>query len=129
MSINEISKKFVLSKDTLRYWEKVGLLPAIKRDNHGYRQYSEIDQNWIFYIKVLRNAGMPVSQLKVFLFNYRQKETAQKRLNLLIKQREQLEQQQAQLQKTINYLNYKIDHFDDKLLTYEKEKLAYEQKI
>lgn len=54
MSINEISKKFVLSKYTLRYWEKVGLLSAIKRDEHGYRQYSEIDQNWIFYIKVLR---------------------------------------------------------------------------
>ena len=62
-----MSKKFSLPKDTLRYWEKEGLIPAIKRDQNGYRVYSEYDQNWIFYILVLRKAGMPVKKLKQFV--------------------------------------------------------------
>ena len=130
MTINEISKKFSLSKDTLRYWEKGKLIPTVKRDQNGYRVYDTKEQNWVFYIMVLRKAGMSIKKLKKFVNLYmKDSSTAEIRKHLLIVQRSQLNKEIIYIKKTVNYLDYKIDHFDDQLLSFEKEKLAYEKRI
>lgn len=130
MTINEISKKFSLSKDTLRYWEKEKLIPTVKRDKNGYRVYDTKEQNWVFYIMVLRKAGMSIKKLKKFVNLYMKYSlTAEIRKHLLIVQRSQLNKEIINIKKTVNYLDYKIDHFDDQLLSFEKEKLAYEKRI
>lgn len=130
MTINEISKKFSLSKDTLRYWEKEKLIPTVKRDKNGYRVYDTKEQNWVFYIMVLRKAGMSIKKLKKFVNLYmKDYSTAEIRKHLLIVQRSQLNKEIINIKKTVNYLDYKIDHFDDQLLSFEKEKLAYEKRI
>lgn len=130
MTINEISKKFSLSKDTLRYWEKEKLIPTVKRDKNGYRVYDTKEQNWVFYIMVLRKAGMSIKKLKKFVNLYmKDSSTAEIRKHLLIVQRSQLNKEIKNIKKTVNYLDYKIDHFDDQLLSFEKEKLAYEKRI
>ncbi|WP_294891697.1 MerR family transcriptional regulator [uncultured Lactobacillus sp.] len=130
MTINEISKKFSLSKDTLRYWEKEKLIPTVKRDKNGYRVYDTKEQNWVFYIMVLRKAGMSIKKLKKFVNLYmKDSSTAEIRKHLLIVQRRQLNKEIINIKKTVNYLDYKIDHFDDQLLSFEKEKLAYEKRI
>lgn len=130
MTINEISKKFSLSKDTLRYWEKEKLIPTVKRDQNGYRVYDTKEQNWVFYIMVLRKAGMSIKKLKKFVNLYmKDSSTAKIRKHLLIVQRSQLNKEIINIKKTVNYLDYKIDHFDDQLLSFEKEKLAYEKRI
>ncbi|MCH4172176.1 MAG: MerR family transcriptional regulator [Lactobacillus sp.] len=128
MNIDAVAKKFDLTKDTLRYWERLGLLPPIERNQSGYRTYSEHDMNWVFYIKVLRNAGMTIEALIEFVKLYREgDQTTDARKSLLIDQREELLNKVAAIQKTVKYLNYKIDHFEDHTLNYEKEKLAYEE--
>lgn len=130
MTINEISKKFSLSKDTLRYWEKEKLIPTVKRDKNGYRVYDTKEQNWVFYIMVLRKAGMSIKKLKKFVNLYmKDSSTAEIRKHLLIVQRSQLNKEIINIKKTVNYLDYKIDNFDDQLLSFEKEKLAYEKRI
>ena len=130
MTINEISKKFSLSKDTLRYWEKEKLIPTVKRDKNGYRVYDTKEQNWVFYIMVLRKAGMSIKKLKKFVNLYmKYSSTAEIRKHLLIVQRSQLNKEIINIKKTVNYLDYKIDNFDDQLLSFEKEKLAYEKRI
>ena len=130
MTINEISKKFSLSKDTLRYWEKEKLIPTVKRDKNGYRVYDTKEQNWVFYIMVLRKAGMSINKLKKFVNLYmKDSSTAEIRKHLLIVQRSQLNKEIINIKKTVNYLDYKIDNFDDQLLSFEKEKLAYEKRI
>ena len=130
MTINEISKKFSLSKDTLRYWEKEKLIPTVKRDKNGYRVYDTKEQNWVFYIMVLRKAGMSIKKLKKFVNLYmKDSSTAEIRKHLLIVQRSQLNKEIINIKKTVNYLDYKIDHFDDQLLSFEKKKLAYEKRI
>lgn len=130
MTINEISKKFSLSKDTLRYWEKEKLIPTVKRDKNGYRVYDTKEQNWVFYIMVLRKAGMSIKKLKKFVNLYmKDSSAAEIRKHLLIVQRSQLNKEIINIKKTVNYLDYKIDHFDDQLLSFEKEKLAYEKRI
>ena len=129
MTIKEISQEFDLTKDTIRYWEKEKLSLPVKRDENGYRVYDQYEENWVFYIKVLRKAGMSVKQLKYFVNIYQVGLSSDKRKSLLTDQRDQLKKRMLDIQKTINYLNYKIDHFDDHLLTFEKEKLAYENAV
>lgn len=128
MNIDAVSKKFELTKDTLRYWERLGLLPAIKRNGSGYREYSEHDMNWVFYIKALRNAGMSIEALIEFVKLYREGDQATTaRKSLLVDQRQELLDKVAAIQKTVKYLSYKIDHFEDHTLNYEKDKLVYEE--
>ncbi|KRN61019.1 MerR family transcriptional regulator [Pediococcus inopinatus] len=129
MNINGVSKKFELTKDTLRYWERLGLLPEIKRNESGYREYSEHDMNWVFYIKALRKAGMSIEALIEFVKLYREgSQTEQTRKSLLMDQRQELKEKRAEIDKTIKYLDYKIVNFEDHTLNYEKEKLAYDAK-
>lgn len=128
MNINAVSKKFDLTRDTLRYWERIGLLPDIERNQSGYREYSERDMNWVFYIKVLRNAGMTIEALIEFVKLYREgSQTTAARKSLLTDQRQELLDKVIEIQKTVKYLSFKIDHFEDHTLNYEKEKLAYEE--
>lgn len=102
LTINEISKKFGLSKDTLRYWEKEKLIPTVKRDENGYRLYDTKEQNWIFYIMVLRNAGMSIKKLKEFVDLYMENNsTAERRKQLLIKQRNQLDEEIKNIKKQL----------------------------
>ncbi|HNW87598.1 MAG TPA: MerR family transcriptional regulator, partial [Candidatus Limiplasma sp.] len=63
MTIAEVCKRYSLSADTLRYYERVGLLPAIKRTSGGIRDYSEKDCRWVEYIKCMRSAGVSVETL------------------------------------------------------------------
>lgn len=126
MTIDGVAKKFNVTKDTLRYWERIGLLPPIQRNDSGYRDYTEHDMNWVFYIQALRNAGMSIEALIEFVTLYRQGNQTAARKTLLVDQRQTLLDQQHEIEKTIDYLTYKIDHFGDHMLTYEEEKLAYE---
>ena len=58
MNSKQVSEMFNLSIDTLRYYEKVGVIPAVTRNKQGYRDYQTSDLNWIFLVKTLRKAGM-----------------------------------------------------------------------
>ncbi|KOY79766.1 MerR family transcriptional regulator [Apilactobacillus kunkeei] len=119
MNIDEVSKQMDVSKQTLRYWERIGLLQPIKRNSSGYREYSERDLNWVHYIKALRNAGMSISRLTSFVSIYMaDHDDINKRRSLLVEQRQELFDQIKKQQETIEYLSYKIDYFDK----YMKEK-------
>ena len=129
MNIDEASKEMQVSKSTLRYWESAELIPKVAKNKSGYRVYSEKELNWIFYIKCLRKAGMPIGKLREFVNLYRSSSNKSKRKNLLIEQKNTLLKQKREVEKTLNYLSYKIDNFDTHMLNYEKEKLVYKQKI
>lgn len=109
MTINEISKKFSLSKDTLRYWEKEKLIPTVKRDKNGYRVYDTKEQNWVFYIMVLRKAGMSIKKLKKFVNLYmKDSSSAEIRKHLLIVQRSQLNKEIINIKKQLIILIIKL---------------------
>ena len=71
MKISEVSKKYDISPDTLRYYEKEGLLPNVKKNSSGIREYSEMDCNWVEFIKCMRGAGLSIEVLARYieLFN------------------------------------------------------------
>lgn len=63
MTIAQVSQKYGVSADTLRYYERIGLLPPVGRTKSGIRDYTEEDCNWVNFIKCMRNAGLPVETL------------------------------------------------------------------
>ena len=63
MTIAEVSEKYGLSADTLRYYERIGLIPPVRRNASGIRDYDEASCNWVNFIKCMRSAGIPIESL------------------------------------------------------------------
>ena len=113
--IGEISKITNLTIDTLRYYEKEGLItPA--RDQNNIRIYSDSDIRWIQFIKKLKQTGMPLKNIKEYS-NLRDQgdSTINERLSLLYEQKQRLEQNSKQLEEHILFLNNKIDIYKAKI--------------
>ena len=113
--IGEISKITNLTIDTLRYYEKEGLItPA--RDQNNIRMYSDSDIRWIQFIKKLKQTGMPLKNIKEYS-NLRDQgdSTINERLSLLYEQKQRLEQNSKQLEEHILFLNNKIDIYKAKM--------------
>lgn len=72
MNIAEVSKKFGISPDTLRYYERIGLLPYVKRNESGYREYDDEACEWIYFTLVMRSAGISVEALKTYISLFQQ---------------------------------------------------------
>ena len=63
MRISEVSKQCDISADTLRYYERIGLLPPVNRSVSGIRDYSDLDVRRVEFIKCMRTAGLPIEVL------------------------------------------------------------------
>lgn len=88
MTISEVSEKYGLPVDTLRYYEKAGLIPPVNRKESGIRDYTEADCGWVEFIKCMRSAGLSIETLTEYIRLYGQgNRTLQKRKNLLVAER------------------------------------------
>ena len=122
MKIAEVSKKLDISADTLRYYERIGLIPKVNRDKSGNRDYTELNCKWIKFIKCMRNSGMHIEILIEYVSLLQEGEhTAGVRKQLLLEQREELIQKIEELQNMLGYLNGKIEKYDSLLMEKEKE--------
>jgi MerR family transcriptional regulator, aldehyde-responsive regulator len=122
MTIAEVARKFDLTTDTLRYYERIGLIPGVRRTASGIRDFHEEDCRWIEFIKCMRSAGLPVETLieYVRLFQSGEK-TADARKALLVEQRDILEVRILEMQKTLERLNVKIKRYEDVIIPIEDE--------
>ncbi|CAH0314557.1 MerR family transcriptional regulator [Peribacillus sp. Bi134] len=122
MIISEVSEKFGISPDTLRYYERIGLIPPINRNKSGLREYTEQDCHWIQVILFMRNAGMSIELLLEYVKMVHQgDETMQTRKELLIEQRNQLVARIEEQQKTLELLNGKIESYEKSVVPNEKK--------
>ncbi len=122
MTIAEVSEKYDLTQDTLRYYERIGLIPHVNRNKSGNRDYTEEDCRWVEFIKCMRNAGLPIEALIEYVTLFQQgDETVEARKQLLTEQRKQLIQKMEDMQKTLERLNYKIDVYEGAVVKKEKE--------
>ena len=113
MTIKEVSEKYNISQDTLRYYERIGKIPEISRTPGGIRNYQDSDLGWVELAICMRSAGLPIEALIEYVKLYQQGDTTfAARLQLLQEQRESLEEQKAQLEKAINKLKYKISRYE-----------------
>ena len=124
MTIFEVSEKYGIPVDTLRYYEKEGLIPPVLRKESGVRDYTDGDCGWVEFIKCMRSAGLSIETLTEYVALYRKgNRTLQKRKNLLIAERDRLQERVNEMQKTLNRLNYKISVYEDKIVSCEKKLL------
>ena len=128
MKIAEVSEKFGMSVDTLRYYERVGLIPPVHRNEGGIRDYDELDLRRVDFIKCMRGAGLPVEVLIEYMGLVLQGDsTIEARKEILVEQRDLVVAKMEEMQKTLNRLNYKIDLYEKALLKREKEILDLEE--
>lgn len=122
MKITEVSKKFELSQDTLRYYERIGLIPTVNRNKSGIRDYTEEDCRWVEFIKCMRGAGLPIEILIEYVALFQEGDkTIEARKELLIEQRKLLINRMEEMKKTLERLDYKIKRYEDATVL-EKEK-------
>ena len=113
MTIKEVSEKFGISQDTLRYYERVGMIPHVTRTAGGIRNYQESDIGWGEMALCMRSAGLPIEAMIEYVRLFQEgDETIPARLQLLLDQREALIEQQAQIDSTLKRLNYKISRYE-----------------
>lgn len=121
-TIAEISKKYDLSQDTLRYYERIGLIPTVNRNKSGIRDYTEEDCRWVEFIKCMRGAGLPIETLIEYVALFQQGDaTIEARKELLIEQRKQLIARMEDMKNTLERLDYKIEVYEQSIVVKEKE--------
>lgn len=121
MLMKEASAKYELSPDTLRYYERIGLLPTVTRNASGIRDYQDEDCKWIEFIKCMRSAGLPIEALIEYVHLFQQGDsTNAARKDILSEQRNLLKQRMDELSKTLKRLDDKISNYEKKLMVSEQ---------
>ena len=122
MTITEVSKLYDITPDTLRYYERIGLIPKIHRNKNGIRDYTQEDCNWMEFIKCMRNAGLPIETLIDYVTMFQQGDsTIDARKELLTEQRKVLEKKIKDMNEILGRLNHKIELYEKGLMINEKE--------
>ncbi|EAD9019972.1 MerR family transcriptional regulator [Listeria monocytogenes] len=126
MNIKQAADMFGLTVDTLRYYERVGVIPPVHRNESCYRDYKTSDLNWVYLVKNLRNAGLSVESLIEFATLAQLRETqnveaAQKQV--LVDQLKELDEKLAEMKKVRELLVYKIDSYDSHIAQFKAGEL------
>jgi DNA-binding transcriptional MerR regulator len=128
MKIAEVSEQYGISSDTLRYYERIGLVPPVNRNEGGIRDYTELDIRRVEFAKCMRSAGLPVEVLIDYIGLVQQGDsTIEARKEILMEQRELLVARMAQMQKTLDILDHKIEVYENAILKKEKEMIEIEE--
>jgi MerR family transcriptional regulator, aldehyde-responsive regulator len=127
MKITEVSARYDISSDALRYYERIGLIPPVNRNKSGIRDYNEIDVRRVEFIKCMRSAGLPIDALIEYVGLVQQGDkTIAARKEILKKQRELLVARMKEMQKTLDIVDRKIQVYEKAVLKKEKEMIEME---
>jgi MerR family transcriptional regulator, aldehyde-responsive regulator len=131
MKIAEVSEKHGISVDTLRYYERIGLIRHVNRNASGIRDYNEIDLRRVDFIKCMRSAGLSIEVLIEYVGLVQEGDhTIAARKEILKEQRELLAARVKEMQKTLDILDHKIEVYENAILTKEQAMVqAEEQEI
>ncbi len=114
MTIAQVSKEYGLTPDTLRYYEKIGLIPPVHRNHSGIRDYNDEDCRWVEFAKCMRKSGLQIDALVRYVTLFSQgDQTFFERKQLLIEQRKVLASRMADMQKSLDRLDKKLAHYDE----------------
>jgi DNA-binding transcriptional MerR regulator len=124
----EVSEQYGISSDTLRYYERIGLIPPVNRNTSGIRDYNELDLRRVEFIKCMRSAGLPIEVLIEYVGLVQQGDkTIETRKEILVEQRDLLVARMNEMQKTLDILNHKIEVYENAVLKKEKEMIPMEE--
>ena len=115
MKISDVSEKYDITTDTLRYYERIGLIPHVPRKSNGIRDYDEESCKWVEFIKCMRAAGVQIEALIEYVDLMQKGGHEDRRMEILTEQRKRLIDKMEYLKATIARLDYKIEYFGQKL--------------
>jgi DNA-binding transcriptional MerR regulator len=120
-TISEVAAITGLSAHTLRWYERIGLMPHVDRSNTGQRRFSNRDLDWLAFVGKLRLTGMPVADMVRYAELIRAGEnTFEERQELLEQTRRDVRSRIAELQDTVAVLDHKIEFYSDARRTSER---------
>ncbi|MDD2957379.1 MAG: MerR family transcriptional regulator [Lachnospiraceae bacterium] len=112
-TVGEVAKKLGIAPSALRYYDKEGLLPFLKRSSGGIRVFTEQDFSGLAIIHCLKQTGMPIKDIKRFMDMVQEGDgTIEERLELFQKQRENVKKQMEELNKALDVLDYKCWYYE-----------------
>ena len=118
MTISEVCEQFDITPDTLRYYERVGVIPAVGRTKGGIRNYTEQDIKWVENAICMRSAGVPVEMLIEYVKLFQEGDsTIEARRNLLLEVRVGVKENLDKYQATMDKINYKISRYEEAMKT------------
>jgi DNA-binding transcriptional MerR regulator len=130
MKIAEVSEKYAITADTLRYYERIGLIETVNRNSGGIREYGERDLKRVEFIKCMRSAGLPIEVLIEYIGLVNKGDaTIEARRQILKDQRLRLTAKMDEMQKTLDLLDYKISVYDNALVKREKELITEDYSV
>lgn len=113
MTIKEVSEKFHITPDTLRYYERIGMIPSVNRTAGGIRDYQQADLDWVELALCMRNAGLPVETMIEYVRLFQEGDsTIPARLQLLREEKENLLEQKRKIDEMLGRLDYKIARYE-----------------
>lgn len=125
MTIKEVCERYDVTADTLRYYEKVGMIPPVPRTRSGMRNYGQEELSWLELALCMRSAGLPVEGMIEYRKLFQEGErTLQARLDLLTEQKEILLARKKKIEEMLDRLNYKISRYEAAVKT---GKLVWEE--
>lgn len=113
MTIKEVCEKFDITPDTLRYYERVGVIPEVHRTKGGIRDFTDEDVAWVENAICMRSAGVSVEMLIEYVRLYQEGDgTFQARRDVLEEARQEVQKNIEKYQATLDRLNFKISRYD-----------------
>ncbi|WP_099205387.1 MerR family transcriptional regulator [Scatolibacter rhodanostii] len=121
-TVKAVAEKTNLSPHVLRYYEKEGLIPDIKRTESGIRHYSDEDLEWIGLICCLKNTGMSIKQIRDFVnLSLQGPETLKARCEMLCDHKQAVEEHIQEMNQYINQVSHKISYFTKQYEEHKKQ--------
>lgn len=120
MNIKKVSELSGVSADTIRYYERIGLIPPVKRSDNGIRDFDEEDLRWIVFSRQMRNAGLSIESLVEYLTLFQEgNETVPARKEIIADQIAELKGKASELNTAIERLEFKLDNYDEHMIPTE----------
>lgn len=119
-TIDQAAQRMGISKHTLRYYEREGLLAPVDKAANGHRRYTDGDLGWVRTLQLLRGTGMPIREMRDFVELTRAGDhTVADRVEVLRRYREELTERMAADIERMDFLNHKIGIYTDMLAARE----------
>lgn len=126
-SMKEVTKELDVTIDTIRYYERIGLI-KVARDKNGYRRFDQQAIDWLWLVKMLRKSGVSVESLVAYVqLVLAGDATIAARKDILLEQRDQLAAQIAEQKQVLDMLDQKLAGYEEHLLKFEQEKLYHKE--
>ncbi|MBO0468316.1 transcriptional regulator [Enterococcus plantarum] len=120
MNIKKVSELSGVSADTIRYYERIGLIPPVKRNDNGIRNFDEEDLRWIVFSRQMRNAGLSIESLVEYLTLFQVgNETVPARKEIIADQIGELKEKASELNTAIERLEFKLANYDEHMIPAE----------